>query len=349
MYSERSNQKSEKYSTLDEMKKFKKSGNNFLSSMNEAKNSNKNLDLFDRKISTFKILGEKKIKNSFMELSFLFCLFEICSFARHLVFLWFYLIFWTKFLLIALDQFTFFLLFGKFYLEISNPEILSKWRANRASEFVGTQEHSLVPSARRWEKWRCCFLYSLPSMCGRLQASLFFLNCGSHSAFLVVVLMWELVTTRTSISRQRIVQFSVIIYFHFNFALSINCISFSCDLFQIFVFHISSLISFFRPTFLSRDIEHDNNFIPAGKSKTSHKKTEYKNTKKPENTKSKITDLTGKIPFLEPIERRALKLETKELKESLEMLLVELDKTEADVEKQKLRIAFRKKTKHYEL
>ena len=87
MYSERSNQKSEKYSTLDEMKKFKKSGNNFLSSMNEAKNSNKNLDLFDRKISTFKILGEKKIKNSFMELSFLFCLFEICSFARHLVFL----------------------------------------------------------------------------------------------------------------------------------------------------------------------------------------------------------------------------------------------------------------------
>lgn len=59
--------------------------------------------------------------------------------------------------------------------------------------------------------------------------------------------------------------------------------------------------------------------------------------------------MAGKIPFLEPIERRALKLETKELKESLEMLLVELDKTEADVEKQKLRIAFRKKTKHYEL
>lgn len=60
MYSERSNQKSEKYSTLDGMKKIKKSGNNFLSSMKEDKNSNKNVDLFDRKISTFKILGKKK-------------------------------------------------------------------------------------------------------------------------------------------------------------------------------------------------------------------------------------------------------------------------------------------------
>ena len=63
-YSERTNQKSEKYSTLNEMRKNKnnkKEGNNFLSDMNEDKNSIKNLNLFDRKISTFKTLGEKYI------------------------------------------------------------------------------------------------------------------------------------------------------------------------------------------------------------------------------------------------------------------------------------------------
>ena len=52
------------------------------------------------------------------------------------------------------------------------------------------------------------------------------------------------------------------------------------------------------------------------------------------------------LPFLEPLIKQ---MSPEKLKETLDILLIQLEKTENDIEKQKLKIAFKKKTKHYEL
>ena len=42
-------------------------------------------------------------------------------------------------------------------------------------------------------------------------------------------------------------------------------------------------------------------------------------------------------------------MDTKKLKETLELLICQLEKTESEIEKQHLKIELKKKTKHYEL
>ena len=87
-------------------------------------------------------------------------------------------------------------------------------------------------------------------------------------------------------------------------------------------------------------------FRPSGSLKKIPETELKTRTSKSTSNKSGIKVHSPRNNQLEPIIRH---MDTKKLKETLELLICQLEKTESEIEKQHLKIELKKKTKHYEL